>query len=129
MSPDQRRSRGQLGERIAERHLERRGYRVIERNYRTRYGEIDLIAVDRRAIVFCEVKTRRSPGRAGPAGPLDAIGPSKRRRLRMMAAQWLAARRNDPERPRRSELRFDAIGITLGAGDRLVALDHVEGAF
>ena len=118
-----------MGERIAERHLERRGYRVVERNYRTRYGEIDLIAVDSRAIVFCEVKTRLSAGRAGPAGPLDAIGPSKRRRLRMMAAQWLAARKDDPQRPRRAELRFDAIGVTLGAGDRLVALDHLEGAF
>ena len=129
MHADRRRTRGELGERIAERHLERRGYRVIERNYRTRYGEIDLIAVDRRAIVFCEVKTRLSAGRAGPAGPLDAIGPSKRRRLRMMAAQWLAARKDDPQRPRRAELRFDAIGVTLGAGDRLLALDHLEGAF
>jgi putative endonuclease len=118
-----------MGERIAERHLERRGYRVIERNYRTRYGEIDLIAVDRRAIVFCEVKTRVSPSRTGPAGPFDAIGPSKRRRVRMMAAQWLAAREADPARPRRPELRFDAIGVTLAAGGRLLALDHLEGAF
>jgi putative endonuclease len=118
-----------MGERIAERHLERRGYRVIERNYRTRYGEIDLIAVDRRAIVFCEVKTRVSPSRTGPAGPFDAIGPSKRRRVRMMAAQWLAAREADPARPRRPELRFDAIGVTLATGGRLLALDHLEGAF
>jgi putative endonuclease len=77
MHSDRRRTRGELGEQIAERHLERRGYRVIARNFRTRYGEIDLIAVDPRAIVFCEVKTRVAPGRAGPAGPLDAIGPSK----------------------------------------------------
>src|SRR4051795_1667410 len=125
MHSDPRRTRGKTGERIAERHLERRGYRVVARNYRTRYGEIDLIAADHRAIVFCEVKTRVSPGRSGPAGPLDAIGPSKRRRVRMMAAQWLAARRDDPKRPRRAELRFDAIGVTLGGGDRLVALDHL----
>src|SRR5438045_6028293 len=90
MHADRRRTRGELGEQIAERHLERRGYRVLERNFRTRYGEIDLIAVDPRAIVFCEVKTRVSYGRAGPAGPLDAIGFEKRRRVRMIARQWLA---------------------------------------
>ena len=129
MQADRRRTRGELGERIAERHLERRGYRIVERNYRTRYGEIDLIAVDRRAIVFCEVKTRASTGRAGPATPLDAIGPAKRRRVRMMAIQWLAERADDPSRPRRPELRFDAIGVTLGEGGRLLALDHLEGAF
>src|SRR6059036_1570882 len=108
MHTDRRRTRGELGERIAERHLERRGYRVIERNFRTRYGEIDLIAVDRRAIVFCEVKTRLSGGRAGPIGPLDAIGPLKRKRVRMMASQWLGTGSDDPSRPRRPELRFDA---------------------
>lgn len=129
MPPDRRRSRGELGEQIAERHLERRGYRVIERNFRTRYGEIDLIAVGARALVFCEVKTRLAAGSAGPAGPLDAIGHGKRRRVRMMAAQWLAARADDPGRPRRAELRFDAIGVTLAPGGRLVALDHLEGAF
>jgi putative endonuclease len=126
---DPRRTRGQIGESIAARHLERRGYRVIARNYRTRYGEIDLIAVDDGAIVFCEVKTRAGVGRSGPAAPFDAIGMSKRRRVRMMAAQWLAAQAEERSRPRRAQLRFDAIGVTLGAGDRLVALDHLEGAF
>ena len=129
MHPDPRRTRGQIGERIAERHLERRGYRVIARNYRTRYGEIDLIAVDDRAIVICEVKTRAGTGRTGPEAPFDAIGPTKRRRVRMMAAQWLGADAENGSRPRRAELRFDAIGVTLDARDRLVALDHLEGAF
>jgi putative endonuclease len=129
MAQDRRRSRGELGERIAERHLERRGYRVIERNFRTRYGEIDLIAVSARAIVFCEVKTRLAGGREGPAAPLDAIGRDKRRRVRMIASQWLADRGRDPARPRRPELRFDAIGVTLESGGRLLALDHLEGAF
>jgi putative endonuclease len=129
MQTDRRRTRGALGEQIAERHLERRGYRVIERNFRTRYGEIDLIAVEPRAIVFCEVKTRVSPGRAGPAGPLDAIGRSKQKQLRMMAGQWLAARAGRSCRPRRADLRFDAIGVTLAADGRLLALDHLEGAF
>jgi putative endonuclease len=129
MHADRRRTRGETGERIAEHHLERRGYRVLERNFRTRYGEIDLIAVSPRAIVFCEVKTRVAEGRSGPARALDAIGPSKRRRVRMIACQWLAARSEDTARPRRAELRFDAIGITLAADGRLLELDHLEGAF
>jgi putative endonuclease len=129
MQRDRRRTRGELGERIAERHLERRGYRIVERNFRTRYGEIDLIAVAPDAIVFCEVKTRLAGGRAGPAGPLDAIGTLKRRQVRRIALQWLAAGADDAERPRRAELRFDAIGVTLEPGGRLVALEHVEGAF
>src|SRR3954449_739966 len=128
MHADRKRIRGGLGGQVTEQHLERRGYRVVERNFRTRYGEIDLIAVDSRAIVFCEVKTRVAAGRAGPAGPLDAIGPAKQKRLRMMAIQWLAASEGD-ERPRRPELRFDAIGITLARGRSLLGLDPLEGAF
>jgi putative endonuclease len=126
MQQDHRRARGRLGEQIAERHLQRRGYRIVERNFRTRYGEIDLIAVSPRTIVFCEVKTRLAGGRTGPAGPLDAIGPLKRRQVRAMATQWLSSA---SARPRRPELRFDAIGVTLEPSGNLVALDHLEAAF
>src|SRR3954468_5837531 len=89
MATDQRRRHGELGERIAEEHLEHRGYRVLGRNFRTRYGELDLIAADDRSLVFCEVKTRVAGTRGGPDGPLDAIGTRKRERLRRMATQWL----------------------------------------
>jgi putative endonuclease len=129
MPQNRRRACGELGERIAKRHLERRGYRVLERNFRTRYGEIDLIAVDSRAIVFCEVKTRVAGGGSGPDGPLDAIGRLKRRQVRLIAAQWFSARGADPDRPRRPELRFDAIGVTVEPDGRLVSLEHLEGAF
>src|SRR5215210_3156254 len=67
MATDLRRDRGALGERIALEHLERRGYRIVDRNFRTRYGELDIVAADRRALVFCEVKTRVAGGRSGPA--------------------------------------------------------------
>src|SRR3954453_5293680 len=90
MATDQRRRHGELGERIAEEHLEHRGYSIVARNFRTRYGELDLIAADDRSLVFCEVKTRIAGSRGGPDGPLDAIGPRKRDRLRRMATQWLA---------------------------------------
>lgn len=128
MATDPRRRHGQLGERIAEEHLLRGGYRIVARNFRTRYGELDLIAANERSIVFCEVKTRVSGTRGGPDGPLDAIGPRKRDRLRRMAGQWLADTGTDV-RPRRDELRFDAIGVMLSPGGRLVALEHLENAF
>jgi putative endonuclease len=126
MAQDPRRARGRLGEQIAVDHLERRGYLVLARNYRTRYGELDVVAADDSAIVFCEVKTRVAGGRSGPPGPLDAIGADKQRRIRSMAAQWL----NDAtDRPWRRDMRFDAIGITLSASGRLLALEHLEAAF
>ncbi len=127
MSTDPRRARGALGERLAEEHLVAAGYAVVERNYRTRYGELDLVAASSRALVFCEVKTRSERSRRGPPGPLDAIGPGKRRRLRLMASQWLAERAGD--HPTRAVLRFDAIGITLTDRGRLARLEHVEDAF
>src|SRR4051812_6904008 len=126
MSTDLRRQRGALGERIAAEHLERRGFTIVDRNYRTRRGELDLVAADKRAIVFCEVKTRDAGGTSGPAGPLDAIGGAKQRRLRALACGWLASR---PDRPHRREIRFDAIGVTLTPGGDLLALEHLEDAF
>ena len=128
VSADSRTTRGALGESLAERHLVAAGYSVLERNFRTRYGELDLVACSEHALVFCEVKTRVLGSRGGPPGPLDAIGPGKRRRLRLMAAQWLAARASE-ERPPRAALRFDAIGITITPGGRLTNLEHVEEAF
>jgi putative endonuclease len=128
MATDQRRRHGELGERIAAEHLAHLGYSIVARNFRTRYGELDLIAADEGSIVFCEVKTRLTGTRGGPAGPLDAIGPRKRRRLRRMASQWLAESAADP-RPHRDSLRFDAIGVTLTPAGRLLALEHLEDAF
>lgn len=129
MTTDTRRALGALGENVAVRHLRAAGYEIVERNFRTREGELDVIAVDERALVFCEVRTRVAGGTGGPAGPLDSIGPSKRRRIRRMAARWLAARPGAATRPGRQELRFDAIGVTVTVHGELVRLDHVEGAF
>jgi putative endonuclease len=126
MSPDRRRDRGALGERIAADHLERRGYRIVARNFRTRHGELDLVAADERALVFCEVKTRVAGGRSGPASALEAIGPNKRKQVRALATQWLA---DTLDRPHRPNVRFDAIGVTLSASGQLLALEHLEGAF
>ncbi len=124
---DPRRTLGEHGERLAAEHLARAGYSIVERNWRCRLGELDIVAADATALVFCEVKTRVAGGRRGPAGPLESIGPSKRRRLRLLAREWLRARTCNP--PRRSALRFDAIGVTLDRRGALLTLDHVEDAF
>jgi len=125
MEADHRQRLGELGEALASDHLEARGYSVIERNFRTRYGELDLVVADARSLVFCEVKSR--VGRTAGIGPLAAVGPAKRGQVRRMARQWLAERGSAGPRP--PEMRFDAIGITLDRHGRLVELDHVEGAF
>jgi putative endonuclease len=126
MSTDRRRERGALGEQIAAEHLQHRGYSIVARNARTRHGELDIVAADARALVFCEVKTRVAGGLSGPAGALDAIGPGKRKRVRALASEWLSTTEDRPWRP---DVRFDAIGITLTAGGRLLALEHLENAF
>jgi putative endonuclease len=128
MATDPRRRHGEAGERIAEEHLQHRGYRILARNFRTRLGELDLVAANERTLVFCEVKTRLAGSRRGPATPLDAIGTRKRDRLRRMARQWLAETAT-ADRPRPEDLRFDAIGVILTPAGRLVALEHLEGAF
>jgi putative endonuclease len=129
MPRDLRRIRiGARGERLAGEHLERAGYTVIERNARCgRLGELDIVAHGHRCLVFCEVKTRVAGTTAGPAGPLDAIGPNKRRRLRRLAAEWLRSRPQEGSRP--PWIRFDAIGVTVDRSGALLALEHVEDAF
>ena len=125
---DRRRRLGALGERIACDHLAARGFELLERNFRTRYGEIDVVASNRGFLVFCEVKTRVTHGAPGPFGPLSAVGPRKRRQIRRIAGQWLAERAGE-RRAGATSIRFDAIGVTLNPAGRLLLLDHVENAF
>jgi putative endonuclease len=122
MSSDLRHRLGRVGEQLAADHLARRGFTIVARNHRTRWGEIDLIAVDERHTVFCEVKTRR----LGSSSPFEGLREAQCRRLRRMAAAWL---QEEQRRPRTPDLRFDAIGVTIDAYGRLVALEHLEGAF
>ena len=125
---DPRRSLGSRGEELAARHLEARGFEVVERNFRTRHGELDIIARDARALVFCEVKTRivRLATR-DVLGPFASIGLRKQRQVRAIAREGLGAGRIEGARP--PELRFDAIGISFDAQGRLLSLEHLEGAF
>jgi putative endonuclease len=129
MSTDRRRLLGTRGEDLAADHLRARGYRVIERNFRVRSGELDLIAADRHALVFCEVKTRVATRSADAALPLESIGRAKQVRLRRLAREWLQRRPVESGRPMRAQLRFDAIGVLLSPTGELLALEHVENAF
>jgi putative endonuclease len=124
VSSDTRHELGRLGESLAAEHLERRGFAIIERNYRTRWGELDIVAFDGRALAFCEVKTRRLAHTG--AAPLDAVRTNKRAQVRKMAGQWLTER---TERPYAEVLRFDAIGVTFDSAGTLVRIEHVEDAF
>jgi putative endonuclease len=121
---DPRPQLGRLGEQLATEHLIRRGFQIVERNYRTRWGELDIVAYDGRTLAFCEVKTRRvtTPGR----GPLESVHAVKRSKVRKMAGRWLIER---TDRPYAHNVRFDAIGVTLDRSGRLVSLEHLEGAF
>jgi putative endonuclease len=120
-----RRRTGMEAEELVARRLAGAGWRLLERNVRTRSGEIDIVAVDGRSLVFVEVKAARRGARHGPERPVLAVGPRKRRRLRRLAAAWLA----DNRRPGRrySEIRFDVVGVTLGGGEPEV--EHVRAAF
>ena len=95
---------------------------MLDRNYRTRWGELDIVVCDDERIVFCEVKTRR----LGSSTPLEGLREAQRRRLRRMALSWL---QDKPRRHYVPELRFDAVGVTIDASGRLLALEHLEGAF
>ena len=115
---------GHRGEELAADHLARRGFRILDRNFRSRWGELDIVAFDGRALVFCEVKSRTGATRHGT--PFDAVHPAKRAQVRKMARVWLAAR---PDRPFARTIRFDAIGVVFDRSGSLLALEHLEGAF
>ena len=115
-----RRAVGAYGERLAERYLQAQGLVVIARNWRCREGEVDLILRDGDAVVFCEVKTRRSTTFGTPA---EAIVWRKVQRLRGLAARWLAETREHPR-----EVRFDVVEVMpqpRGAS----RIEHTRAAF
>jgi len=106
--------------------LERCGWRLLERNARTRYGELDLVAIDGDALVFVEVKAGRQGAAFGPERPVLAVDFRKQQRVRRLATAWMAERRDAPFY---SEIRFDAVGVTLDRAGRVLDVEHIEGAF
>jgi putative endonuclease len=111
---------GELGERLAVEHLQSLGLRVLARNWRCRYGELDVIATDdaARVAVFVEVKTRTSD-RFG--GVEYAVTSQKLRRLRRLAGLWLAG-----QDVRWAEVRIDVVGVRIGRR-RTPEITHLRG--
>jgi putative endonuclease len=122
---------GTLGEDLTVAHFRRLGFVVVARNVRTRHGEIDLIAFDGGALVFAEIKTRRASNRRRGLCPEDQplawLKFSQRTRLKRLACSWLYESMH--ARPNAHTIRFDAIGVIVDGSDRLLRLDHIEGAW
>ena len=112
---------GPRGEQAAARYLRRQGYKIVARGERSPLGEIDLVAVDGRTVVFVEVKTRESQDSGHPA---DAVTPDKQRRLTRLALAYLKRHRL-LENP----ARFDVVAITWPAGARQPTIEHFRAAF
>jgi putative endonuclease len=95
---------GDKGESIAARYLQKIGYKILEKNYRTKLGEIDIIAKDKDAIVFVEVKSRRSRQFGNPKG---AVTIKKQRKISMVALYYLKTTNHSS-----AKARFDVVAVT-----------------
>jgi putative endonuclease len=112
-------ARGQAAEARAARFLEAQGLKIVERNYRCRYGEIDLIAKDGATLVFVEVRARRSRSFGGAAASITA---TKCEKLTRTALHYLAALNHNPR------CRFDAVLLDGDAADN-GAVEWIRDAF
>jgi len=117
---------GQRAEELVARRLAAAGWEIVERNARTRHGELDIVARDGRALVFVEVKAGREGASFGPERPILAVDARKQRRVRRLATAWMAERRDAPPY---AEIRFDAVGVTFDRANRAVDVEHIRGAF
>lgn len=116
-----RKSLGDAGERLAERTLVGKGYRILDRKWRVRGGEVDLVALDGEVLVVCEVKTRRGDQRGNAEEAVDEV---KARRLLALAEAYVAAHPEHAER----YWRIDLIAITLDARGVVARLEHIVSA-
>lgn len=112
-------SLGQWGEEVAADYLRQRGLKIVQRNLRTPVGEIDIVARDRRTLVFVEVKTRQSQNYGTPQ---EAVGARKQRQIIRTAQWYLAANPAGKLQP-----RFDVVAVLKCAGQ--VRVEHIIHAF
>ena len=118
--PDPRRALGTDGESAVARWYEAAGYEVLDRNWRVREGELDLVVRRGATLVFCEVKTRRS---TAFGAPVEAVTFAKQKRIRGLALRWLAAHDTHA-----ADLRFDVAAVMVD-GRRPPVIEVVEAAF
>jgi putative endonuclease len=122
----QRQRIGRAAEDLMAERLASAGWEIVERNARTRYGELDIVALDGRTLVFVEVKAGREDSAFGPERPILGVGPRKQLRIRRLATAWMGERRDAPYY---SEIRFDAVGVTFDREGCAVDVEHISGAF
>ena len=111
---------GRRGEDLAVAHLAQLGLVVLDRNWRCRYGELDVVATDGKRLVVCEVKTRSGQGYGDPA---EAVTRQKASRIRRVTQQWLAA-----NRVRWCEVRFDVLAVHCPPVGQ-ARVEHLAGVF
>jgi len=116
-----RRQLGAFGERVAAAHLQAKGYRILERNYRRREGEIDIVAARGDCLVFVEVRARRGQERGSA---LESVSPAKGARLAVLAEAYCQER---PDLP--AERRIDVVAVELSPAGRLLRIQHLENVF
>jgi putative endonuclease len=119
--PDARKLLGDLGERIAAAHLESKGYRIIDRNFDAREGELDLVAVDGDEVVFVEVRTRKGSA-AGQAE--RSVNPRKSAKVIRAARRYVDSHPDLDDHP----LRIDVIAVELTRDGKLQHVEHYEDA-
>ncbi len=122
----QRQRIGRAAEELVAIRLAERGWELVERNARTRYGELDIVALDAHALVFVEVKAGRTGSAFGPERPVHSVDWRKQLRIRRLATAWMGERRGVR---RYAAIRFDAVGVTFDRAGRVLDVEHIHGAF
>jgi len=117
---------GARAEQLVAQRLSAAGWLILARNARTRQGELDIVALDGRTLVFVEVKAGRAGSRFGPERPVLSVDWRKQLRIRRLATAWMAARR---DLPRYEAIRFDAVGVSFDASGGVLEVEHLEAAF
>jgi putative endonuclease len=117
---------GRAAENFVAEKLAAAGWEIVERNARTRYGELDIVALDGGALAFVEVKAGRESSVFGPERPVFGVGPRKQLKIRRLAAAWMMERR---DAPRYDEIRFDAVGVTFDRAGRVTDVEYIKAAF
>jgi putative endonuclease len=116
---------GRAAEQLVADRLAGSGWRIVDRNVRLPSGELDLVALDGRTLVFVEVKAGRAGTSLGAERPAHAVGPRKQRKLRRLAREWIWERRGPSGV---AGYRFDVVGVSFGP-DGLPDVDHIRSAF
>jgi putative endonuclease len=122
----QRQRIGRAAEDLVADRLTRTGWEIVERNARTRFGELDIVARDGRTLVFVEVKAGRAGSVYGPERPILGVDRRKQQRVRRLATTWMSERRDAPHY---AEIRFDAVGVTFDRAGSPIDVEHIRGAF